>query len=228
MRKLTIEFTPKFELSNFPKKICGNVEFMKECFYEKIESIRLLKLLKLNFEKGIILAVYEILIKRGYNIDDVKLPIEVEIFDILASKENKFTCFVKTHYRDTSIKNMLKEFDLDLIWSALRIEPKKKVTISVIGENQNLSKFLEIIKKYGEIQKINLKKAVYEEHQAFWTLTNKQREIILFAKKNGYYNYPREINSYQLSEKVGISKATIIEHLRKAENRLISQILVGY
>ena len=91
-----------------------------------------------------------------------------------------------------------------------------------------MSKFLEAIKKYGEIQRINLKKAVYEEHQVFWTLTNKQREILLVAKKNGYYNYPREINSYQLSEKVGISKATIIEHLRKAENRLISQILVGY
>ena len=133
MRKLTIEIIPKFESSNFPQKISENVELMKECYYEKIESIRLLKLLKLNFEKGITLAVYEIMTKRGYSIDDVKLPKEVEIFDILANEGNKFTCFVKTHYLDESLKNMLREFDLDLIWSALIIEPRKKVTISVIG-----------------------------------------------------------------------------------------------
>ena len=81
---------------------------------------------------------------------------------------------------------------------------------------------------FGKVYNIRYHKAVYQEHNMLSVLTDKQREIILAAKREGYYDYPRKINTKELAEKVGVSKATVVEHLRKAEGRLMANILAGY
>lgn len=55
-------------------------------------------------------------------------------------------------------------------------------------------------------------------------LTERQREIFDLARRNGYYNWPRQISAAELSDKLDISKATFVEHLRKAENKIIDSI----
>ncbi|MCD4843979.1 MAG: helix-turn-helix domain-containing protein, partial [Methanosarcinales archaeon] len=52
--------------------------------------------------------------------------------------------------------------------------------------------------------------------------------IIIAANKYGYYDYPKKINSQQLSQKVKLSKSTLIQHLRKAEGRIMANISAGY
>ena len=68
----------------------------------------------------------------------------------------------------------------------------------------------------------------YQKHDILSVLTEKQRDILITAHENGYYDYPKKINSEKLSEKVKVSKATLVQHLRKAEGRLLSEILTGY
>jgi predicted DNA binding protein len=48
------------------------------------------------------------------------------------------------------------------------------------------------------------------------------------AFENGYYEYPKKISSKALSEKVNISKPTLLQHLRKAEKRMLQEIMTGY
>jgi len=52
-------------------------------------------------------------------------------------------------------------------------------------------------------------------------LSERQREIFELAQQNGYYSWPRETSAAELAEKVDISKATLLEHLRKAEAKLL-------
>jgi hypothetical protein len=56
-------------------------------------------------------------------------------------------------------------------------------------------------------------------------LTEKQRRVLISAYKLGYYDVPRKINSEKLAEHLNLRDATVVEHLRKAERRLVSGIL---
>jgi predicted DNA binding protein len=40
----------------------------------------------------------------------------------------------------------------------------------------------------------------------------------------GYYDIPRKITSEELAERLGLVGSTVVEHLRKAEQRLMTQL----
>jgi predicted DNA binding protein len=56
-------------------------------------------------------------------------------------------------------------------------------------------------------------------------LTEKQREVLTKAYKFGYYDRPRRIGSDELAEKLELSKSTLVAHRRKAEKRLLAEVL---
>jgi predicted DNA binding protein len=53
------------------------------------------------------------------------------------------------------------------------------------------------------------------------TLSQRQREVIELAQKRGYYTWPRESSANDLADEMEISKTTLLEHLRKAEAKLL-------
>lgn len=53
-------------------------------------------------------------------------------------------------------------------------------------------------------------------------LSESQREAFELARNNGYYAWPRGISTRELAEKLDISKTTLLEHLRKAEAKLLN------
>ena len=53
-------------------------------------------------------------------------------------------------------------------------------------------------------------------------LSERQREVFKLAQQRGYYSWPREMSASELADEVDISKTTLLEHLRKAEVKLLS------
>lgn len=194
---------------------------------DKIESIEFLELLRLDFEKRIKMAIAAFNMKEGYTIEDIKMPNYVEIFTVLQKKENRYICLIKAKYFK-NLSSIAKKFNIDIIWDTPSIFTKEKMIISITGDEKNLKKILELFKSIGEVKKISFVKSDYCHQTILSCLTDKQKEILIAAKKNGYYSYPRKINSQKLSEKIGLSKPTVVQHLRKAEIRIVSNILTGY
>ncbi|ELZ33343.1 Bat-like protein [Halogeometricum pallidum JCM 14848] len=52
-------------------------------------------------------------------------------------------------------------------------------------------------------------------------LSERQREVYELARRRGYYAWPRETSAAELAAEVDVSKATLLEHLRKAESKLL-------
>ena len=53
-------------------------------------------------------------------------------------------------------------------------------------------------------------------------LSERQREIFELACDEGYYTWPRETTTRELADEAGIAKTTLLEHLRKAEAKLLN------
>lgn len=54
-------------------------------------------------------------------------------------------------------------------------------------------------------------------------LSPRQRDVFEYACQQGYYDWPRGVSATDLADDLGITKATVTEHLRKAESRLFSR-----
>ena len=52
-------------------------------------------------------------------------------------------------------------------------------------------------------------------------LSQRQREVIELARRRGYYAWPRETSAADLAAELDISKTTLLEHLRKAESKVL-------
>ena len=216
MRKLIVEL-----------KVDESMLEILDFLLDKVESIELIELIKLDFEQRVKMGIAALNMKEGYTIEDIDFPDFMEFLTVLKQEGNRYIVLSKVKFYKKFI-GLAKKFNIDIIWDTPSIFTKNKMTLSVIGNEENLKKFLDVIKHLGEIKSISFTKATFNEQSILSCLTEKQKEIIIAAKKNGYYNYPRNITSDQLSQKVGLSKPTVIQHLRKAEKRIITNILAGY
>lgn len=204
-------------------------------FLEKLESLELLELIKVDFKQGTKLAIAAVTVKDGFTVQNIWDTEFIEMLTVLSQEKNRYVCLIKTKAM-MKVSAMLgldhskleKEYSYDLVWDTPTLFTQDKLIISVISTEENLRRFLHSITFAGRITKLSYMKAMYTDDSFLSCLTEKQRQVLIAANKHGYYEYPRKITSEQLAQKVGLSKPTVVQHLRKAEVRLISHILAGY
>lgn len=87
-----------------------------------------------------------------------------------------------------------------------------------------LTDFLKIAQKWLHIELQNISKEkihdLYVPH-FLPDITEKQKNAITLAYKNGYYSFPKRTDIQRLSKTAGLSPSTFQEHLRKAEQKLL-------
>ena len=100
-----------------------------------------------------------------------------------------------------------------------------KLTFSFAGNSRQLRDILDRAHARGLRYRIlSLKEAEFAG-SPLDRLTKKQREVLRAAYDSGYYDVPRKITSAQLGRALDLRAATVVEHLRKSEKRLLDAIL---
>jgi predicted DNA binding protein len=56
-------------------------------------------------------------------------------------------------------------------------------------------------------------------------LTDRQLEVVTCALEEGYFEWPRRISSEELADELDISRTTALEHLRKAQSKLLTSAI---
>jgi predicted DNA binding protein len=221
MRKLTVEV----ELNE-------HIRHAFSFFLEKLESLELLELIKIDFKEGKKLVIAAVTVKGDHAIDQIWDNEFIEMLTVLSQEKNRYICLIKTRAMK-KVSTMLgldhskleKEYSYDLVWDTPTLFTHDKIICSVIGTDENLRRFLKSITFAGDVKHVSYTKATYADDSLLSYLTEKQREVLNAANKFGYYAYPRKITSAQLAREVGLSKPTVVQHLRKAEVRLMTHLL---
>jgi predicted DNA binding protein len=218
MRKVTLEI----EFSNMVREL-------RKPTFEHIVSYEVLEVLKMDYEQALFVDLIECITREGVSIHDLHTVGNLEILSVIKSEGNRHTCLVRGHEEDMT-KDEYKELDLDLIYTTPSFQSEDRVVLSFMGAQKNLMRFVELMREgqVGKITNMTFKRAAYQRRDLLSVLTDKQREVMLAAYRYGYYDLPKGISSARLSERVGLSKPTMLEHLRKAERRLLTEIMAGY
>lgn len=214
MRKVIVEIEP-FETTKVAQRP----------MFTHIRSYEVLEVLKMDHEKGLYVDLIECHLKENVSIDELTSIGNMDILSVIRSDGNKHICLVLGHESEDAT-DVFRE--LNLIYTAPSLVSEDRVIVSFISNQKDMMKFIEVVKAYiGKVVNISFKQSTYEKKDLLSVLTGKQREIMTAAYRYGYYDIPKGISSEQLSEKVNISKPTLLEHLRKAERRIFTEMLAG-
>ena len=100
-----------------------------------------------------------------------------------------------------------------------------KFRLTFFGSPKEVTEFMRKIQQRGLYFKIILIANANFSSELLSALTEKQKKVIVTAYRMGYYDFPRKINTKQLSQKLNLHSSAFVAHRRKAERRLLAQII---
>jgi hypothetical protein len=102
-----------------------------------------------------------------------------------------------------------------------------KMKVEVIGKEKEMQKFLNYTSKLKnrpfKLTGLSALEPRQESHLA--NLTGRQRQVLITAYSLGYYDVPRKVSSEEVSRHLNMDKSTFVEHLRKAERKIVAQVI---
>ena len=98
-----------------------------------------------------------------------------------------------------------------------------KVRVTLVGDNEQVKPFLE--NRGVNFKVLSLTDAKFSPNSPISRLTEKQQEAISLAFRLGYFDTPRKISVNELAAKLGLASSTLAVHLRRAERRLLAEVL---
>src|SRR5919108_3947956 len=105
-----------------------------------------------------------------------------------------------------------------------------RMKVEMIGKENEIKKLLHYTNKWGDnsFKVLGLTSIDTKGGPSLLSkLTPRQRQMLLTAYALGYYDVPRRISSDDVSKQLDVDKSTLVDHLRKAERKLIGGIIAG-
>ncbi len=207
MRKMTV-------------RAAGNVLCCCIPFTGMVERFEVISIF--NFTPAAHTEVCNITLADGIGLEEIKSDFITDLI-IIRNDGRDYTCLVKGKFSD-EISRFISKFDLKLEYPI--IFEGDTCQFSMVGSSDELFEILTAAKDYGwGFEVLSVQK--YDPHvsSVFSALTGKQKEILLQAYNSGYFDHPRKVNAGELARKIGMHKTTLLEHLHKAEKRLIGHII---
>lgn len=102
-----------------------------------------------------------------------------------------------------------------------RVKGNQRIYDIAVFRREDLRAIVAELREIGSARVVRL--MPYASETA--TLSSRQAEVVRAALEAGYYEWPREVDATELAAELDIAHSTLLEHLRKAERKLIEDAL---
>jgi predicted DNA binding protein len=136
------------------------------------------------------------------------------------TRDGKTTYLVKK--RPTKLTLLLEKHNIYYEFP-LQIDCES-ANVSITGLSKEISKFLSALESLGVRFRVTLAADYITQTDILSTLTNRQKEALLIALREGYFKTPRETNAHILAEILGIKHTTFLQHLRRAQEKILKKV----
>jgi len=220
MRRLVVEFSASSGEES-------QVSSLLSSLLEKVRSFRILHILKMV--PGEFAAVVRVEMKDpSTGVEDLfpaRPGVEIEL--LRREKDGTCTYFVSFKLTSPPDAEQLKRIGPMPYFSVPFEFYDGKLTVTLVGSSRQIKRYLGALGKQPRLRYkvVSLMDAKYPPDSPVARLTEKQRRVLIAAYRLGYYDVPRRITSERLAEKLGLVKSTLSDHVRKAERRLLTEML---
>ncbi|MCW4024847.1 MAG: helix-turn-helix domain-containing protein [Candidatus Bathyarchaeota archaeon] len=192
--------------------------------FKKIKALDLLYFLRHTPEEfaAIVRVEFKDPNSKGQELLEGGLLVEAQVLE--KEKKSTFIVFLRSGPSLSSVLS-LTDIESGFLFPPMGVKDGK-IKFSFLGNENQVKKFIEGMNTMElHYRVVLLADAEFSPTSPLNQLTEKQREVLIAAYQAGYYDIPRKISSQELAKKLGLVDSTVVEHLRKAEHRLITHIL---
>lgn len=198
---------------------CEVIASLRLCDY--VESLEILHYLR--FDVDGVVAIVRFRPKPGVGLD-LKGEHGIRDFRILWSDGNEHVAYIELVPRAW---DALPQDGGSVHLVPIRLQGDR-LRVGLLGDERSLQRAVAQLRANGlTFRIVSIANARFEANSPLSELTERQRQVLLAAYRHGYYACPRKTNSEQLGRILQLDKSTVAEHLRKAEERLLSTLLGG-
>jgi HTH DNA binding domain len=218
MRHVTMEF----DYQKAWKKIFGSNS-------EKVEVLEALRYFKCDTQ-GLAIICRLRLKDRSMNIQDLLMGkgLLTNIELLYKEKDDSLVVFIEGRSCVPKPPKDIKEPRMLMVRPPDFLDVDR-MKVEMIGKEDEIKKLIHYANKWGNnsFKVLGLTSIDAKGESLLSKLTFRQKQALLTAYALGYYDVPRRISSDDLSRHLNVDKSTIVEHLRKAERKLIGSIIAG-
>jgi len=191
----------------------------------QIESLEIVQLLRQ--EKGKLDGIFRIALKNPNMKIEKAFPNIAEIQLLNEDRKSQVrTYYIKYRWHHSS-RRLFSLSGKSGGYVSTPFEVKdEKVRMNFLGSSKEVTSFLKRIERLWPHYKIvSLVDAKFSPSSPISRLTEKQRRALLTAFDLGYYDLPRRVSSEEIAKKLDLVSSTFISHRRKAERRILTEII---
>ncbi len=194
--------------------------------FKSVEHVEIIDIFQ--YDRNNFFSMHKILFKPGVidSIDQqLKELFSAQSFQVLETRGDEILCIMKQR-KTSGFWPALLAGSWALI-PPIVIDPEVVLFSVIAKEDAQLNTILNQLKMFKSIELLAVSKPdemAASVMGAMPRLTNRQREIMTYATRHGYFEVPRQVSTHEIAAHFQVSPSAVINHVQKAEKAIMKSL----